>query len=147
LSPADEAASDRDKGFVDDGKALETNAKPAEVVKPGDRSFDNPACLAETAPMQRIAPRDQGTNPLSMERATIFVVIVSAVGLDEARFAQWAARQAADRWDRRNQRQQLGDIIAVGPGQDDRERDALGFGDEMVFGAGASAVGGVRSYF
>ena len=37
--------------------------------------------------------------------------------------------------------------VAIGPGQDDRERDALGFGDEMVLGAWTSAVGGIRSCF
>ena len=46
MSPANEAAGDLDKGFVDDGQALESDAESPEVVKPADGSFNDPAGFA-----------------------------------------------------------------------------------------------------
>lgn len=132
---------------MDDGQAFEANAKSPEVVQPTDRPFDDPTGFAQAAPMQRIAPRNQSTNTLRMEWATIFVVVVSAVGLNDSGFAQRTSRQAADGRNRGHQRQQLGHIVAIGSGQDNRERDALGFGDEVMLGTRASAISGVRSCF
>jgi hypothetical protein len=36
---------------------------------------------------------------------------------------------------------QLRDVVAVSTGENQRERDALRFGDEVVLGAGANAIG------
>ena len=87
LPPANEAAGDLDKGLVDDGQALESNAQSPEVVQPTDRSFNDPAGFAQTAPVQRIAPCNQGTDSLRMKRATILVVVVPTVGLNDSGFA------------------------------------------------------------
>lgn len=77
---------------MDDGKALEANAQSAEVVQPTDCSFNDSAGFAQAAPVQRIAPCNQGTDSLRMKWATIFVVVVPAVGLNDSGFAQRASR-------------------------------------------------------
>lgn len=82
-----------------------------------------------------------------VERLAVFVMIVAAIGLDQARFGQRTTAPAANGWDRLHERQQLGDIVAIGAGQDHRKRDALRFRDEMVLGTWASAIGGVGSCF
>ncbi|GLX47876.1 hypothetical protein Shyhy01_08260 [Streptomyces hygroscopicus subsp. hygroscopicus] len=47
---------------------------------------------------------------------------------------------AANRWDGIEQRQQLGDVIAVATGQKDRERSTALIGDQVVLGAGTAPV-------
>lgn len=86
MPPANEAAGDLDKGLVDDGQALESNAQSPEVVQPTDRSLDDPAGFAQAAPVQRIAPCNQSTDSLRMKRATIFVMVVATVGLNDSGF-------------------------------------------------------------
>lgn len=75
------------KAIVNDGQAFESNAQSPEVVQPTDRSFNDPAGFAQAAPMQRIAPCNQSTDSLRMKRATILVVVVPTVGLNDSGFA------------------------------------------------------------
>ena len=72
---------------MDDSQALESNAQSPEVMQPTDRSLDDPAGFAQAAPVQRIAPCNQGTDSLRMKRATIFVVVIATVGLNDSGFA------------------------------------------------------------
>ena len=60
-------------------------------------------------------------------------MIVATVALNDARLRKRPAALAPDRWDGINQRMKLRDIVPVRAGEDYRERDALRFGDEMVF--------------
>lgn len=72
---------------MDDGQALESNAQSLEVVQPTDCSFNDPAGFAQAASVQRIAPCNQGTDSLRVKRATVFVVVVPTVGLNDSGFA------------------------------------------------------------
>lgn len=60
---------------------------------------------------------------------------VQGVGL-----AARAADAAADWRDGVEQGQELGDVVAVGASEVNRQRDAMPVGDQVVFGAGPAAV-------
>ncbi len=75
------------------------------------------------------------------------VGIVAASSLDQCRFALGTARFARDRGNGLHQRQQLGDIVAIGLGQDYRKGYALRVRKEVVLRAGTTAIGWVRSRF
>ena len=47
LFEADQAAGDREEGFVDVGSSFVADAEPPVLVEPGDRALDDPALLAE----------------------------------------------------------------------------------------------------
>jgi hypothetical protein len=47
LFEADQAARDREEGFVDVGATLVADAEAAVLVEPGDRAFDDPTLSAE----------------------------------------------------------------------------------------------------
>lgn len=132
---------------MNDCQTLESNAQPAKVVEPTKRALDNPSGLAEAAAMWLAATGDLGGDARLMQRLAVLVVVVAAIGLYQARFAQWAPAFAADGRNGLDKREQLGDVVAVGPREDHRERDASRFGDEMVLGAWASTIGGIRSCF
>ena len=116
-------------------------------MEPANRALNDPARLTETAAMRRHPSGDFGLDPLSVEQAAVLVMIVTAVGLNNARLRQRAATLAANGRDRLNQGRQLGDIVAVGARQKHGKRDALCFGDQGVLGAGACAIGGMGSCF
>ncbi|KVT62258.1 hypothetical protein WK53_23375 [Burkholderia ubonensis] len=61
------------------------------------------------------------------------VVIVAAIGPHDDRCGQWPSPLATNGRDGFDQRQQLGDVGAVGAREDRHERDALRFGNEVAF--------------
>lgn len=132
---------------MNDCQALETNTQAPEVMQPGVRAFDDPAGLAKTAAVRLATPGDFGGDARGVQGLAVLVMVVATIGLNDVGLGQRATTLAADRGNGLDQRQKLGDIVAIGAGQDERERDALRFGNEMVLGAGASAISGVRSRF
>ena len=68
------------------------------------------------------------------------VMVVAAVGEEGGRLAAGTADPAADRWDHVEQRQQLGDVVAVASSQQDRERGPVPVGDEVVSRASPAPV-------
>jgi hypothetical protein len=132
---------------VDVGQSFEADAQAAKVVQPGMGALDDPTGLAQAAAVRFATPGNLGGDAGCVQWPAILVVVVTAVGLDDDRLGQRSPPLATDGRDCFDQRQELRDVVAVGAGQDRRERDALRFGDEVVLGTGTSAVGGVRSCF
>jgi hypothetical protein len=84
LSPADEATGDFDEGFVNQSQSLESNSQASVVVEPAQRSFNDPACLAQATAMRRSPPGDFGLDSPGMKHSAVLVVIVTAVSLNNA---------------------------------------------------------------
>jgi hypothetical protein len=110
-------------------------------------ALDYPAHLAQAATMRLATPGNGRWNAGCVQRPTIFIVIVSAIGVDPTGFAKRSARHAANWWNRFDQRQQLRDVVAICARQDDRDRRAVGVGGDVVFGAGSRTIRGVRACF
>jgi hypothetical protein len=66
---ADQAAADREEGFVDVVAALEADAQPPVLVQPGDRSLDHPSLLAEAGAVGALRPGDLGLDATAAELA------------------------------------------------------------------------------
>jgi len=132
---------------VNVSQSLETYAQTPEVVQPADRALDYPAGHTESAAVRLATTCDLSRDALCVQHTTVLVVVVAAITLNERWLGKWTAALAANRRDRLDERDQLRNVVAVGTGQNHRERDALRFGDEVVFGAGASAIGGIGSCF
>ena len=102
---------------------------------PADGPLDHPAGFTKTVAMRRVAPGDLvGLNTLSVKGPAVLGVIVAAVGLDDAGLGEWAPPLATNRWNGVDQGQKLGYVVAIGTGQNDRQRNALRFGDQVVLG-------------
>ncbi|AIO65629.1 hypothetical protein DM82_358 [Burkholderia oklahomensis] len=129
------------------GTALETNAETTEVMQPGMRAFDDPAIFVQAAAMFGTALGDHRLDAAIAQRSSMSLGVVTAIGVDHARSAQWVAAQSANRRNRVDQRQQLRDIVDVRPGQDRGERGAVGVGDDVVLGTGSRAIGRVWPSF
>jgi hypothetical protein len=125
---------------VDVGAALIAGAQPLEGMQPGKAALDHPALFAEAGAVRRTAAGDPRSDPASPQLTAVDVVVVAAVGEQLTRSAAGPAASPADRRHAVDQREQLGDVVAVAAGEGDREWNAGGVDDQVVLGAGAAAV-------
>src|SRR5260370_10599705 len=129
------------------GQPFVSNSQPTKPMQPSDGAFYHPAGLAQTAAVLGPAPCDLGLDTQGQERRTMRVGIISAVSLHQLGLSPWGAPLASNGRDSLNQRQQLGHVVAIGFGQNDRERNALRIGKEVMLRAGTTAIGWVRYSF
>jgi hypothetical protein len=115
------------------GVAFVAGAQAAEVVQVGEGALDDPALAPEPGAVRDAAPGDHGLDAAGPEQPTVLVEVIAAVSQDEVGFGPGAADLAGDRSSAKlvEQRDQLGDVVAVAARQRDSERDA-GRVDEQV---------------
>ncbi len=84
--------------------------------------LDYPAHLAEAGAVFGAAAGDDRGDAEVADLGAVLVMVVAAVGVDLRRAAAGPAAFAANRRDRLQQWQELGDVVAVAAGQDDCQR-------------------------
>jgi hypothetical protein len=125
---------------VDVGAAFVARAQPFEGVQPGEAALDHPAVSAQAGAVCDPAAGDPRGDAPGAQPSAVDVVVVAAVGEQLPRLASRPATQTADRRNGIQQRDQLGDVVAVAAGQRDGQRDAAGVAEQMMLGAGPRAV-------
>src|SRR5207247_6638689 len=80
LAEADEAAGEREEGFVDVVSGVVADKQSLELVEPSKGALDDPADAAEAGAMGGVAAGDDGSDPALAELALVAVVVVGAVG-------------------------------------------------------------------
>src|SRR5713226_6493943 len=146
-APADEGAADFEERLVNAGQPFVSNSQSTKPMQPSDGALYHPAGLAQTAAVFGPAPCDLGLDTEGQERRTMRVGIISTVSLHQLGLSLRGTPLASDGRDGPNQGQQLGHVVAIGLGQNDRERNALRVGKEVMLRAGTTAIGWVRSGF
>ena len=116
-------------------------------MKPRQGAFDDPARAAEATAVRRAAFGELSVNASAVEDIAVRLGIIPTVALHEGGLAPWTPRPAAQRRDAVHQRQQLGDVVPVGAGEEGRQRDPVGFGKNVVLRSRLTAIGWVRSSF
>jgi len=109
-------------------------------VQPRKTSLDHPAVGPQSGAVQGAAAGDRGHDAAGANLVAVDVVVVAAVGKRRVRLAAGPAGPAADRRDRVEQGQELGDVVAVATGQQYGERGAVSVGDQVVLRAGPAPV-------
>jgi hypothetical protein len=125
---------------VDVSSPFPSDAQTSEAVQPRETSLHDPAVGAQFGAVQGAAAGDRWHDAAGADLVAVDVVVVAPVGEQRVRFAARPAHPATDRRDRIEQRQELGDVVAVAAGQQDRERGAVPVGDEVMFGTSSTAV-------
>jgi hypothetical protein len=125
---------------MDVGVAFPADAQSPRVVQPREGALDHPAPAARPGAVLGLPAGDQRLDPAVPELAAVLVVVRAAIGNEDIRALARPARLAGDRADAVDQRQQWGDVVAVGAGVTGQQRDALGVDDRVVLGPGAAAV-------
>ena len=97
--------------------------------------------------MSASATRDHWSDAELFDEATVFVVVVAAVGEQPLGSPPRPARTAANGRHSLEQVEQLGDVVAVGAGECPGERDAAAVYEEMVLAAPPAAIDGAGTRF
>ncbi len=116
------------------GVALIARAQSSEVVQVREAALDDPPLNTEPGAVFGAPPGDDGLDPARPQQPTVLVVVVAAIGQDEVGLLARPAGFASHRrgMQQVEQRQQLGDVVAVTAGQRDRQRDAGGIDEQVV---------------
>ena len=129
---------------MDLGESLVADSQTMEIMEPSMRTFDYPSILSESAAVLSAALGENRFNTSFAQSASVCFGVVSAVSIDDLGVLQRAAANATDDWNRVDQRQQLCDVMAIGTGQDNRERHPVCVSSDMVLRAGPRTIYGVR---
>jgi len=125
---------------VNVGADFVADAEAFVLVEPGEAAFDDPTVCAEAGAVGDAAAGDHRPDASGPQQPAVLVVVVAAVGEEPSGAAQRPADPATDGRDRVEQRDELGDVVAVPAGQGDRDRGAVGVGDQVMLGAGPATV-------
>ena len=107
----------------------------SERVKPCNRALDWPTRFAQATAMGRANLCEHRRDAALSQTLSMGFRTVAPVALNDLRFMQWTPPLASNAWNGIDEGIELGDIVAVRPAQDDRERDAFRVDDEAVFAA------------
>jgi hypothetical protein len=99
---------------VDAGADFPADAQSAESAKKCEGRVDDPAVLVQTASVLGAAPGDERADAQLTDLATVDVVVVTAVGVEDVGALTGSSPLAADGRYGVDQGQELGDVVAVG---------------------------------
>lgn len=133
--------------MVDLVAAVVADEQPFEVVQPGEGALDDPADGAKPGAVLGLAAGDDGFDPAFADEAAVLVVVVAAISDHALGTLAGSADGAADGRHLVEQRDQLGDVVAVATGDREGERDPGRVDEEMVLGAGSAPVNRARARF
>ena len=127
---------------MDVGSTLVSHAQSTELVQPAERAFNHPACGAQAAAVEFATKRDQGSNAVGLEPASVGLATVARIALHRFGSPPGMAASTAYRRNGVHQRGQQDAIEAIGAAEHRGQGNAIGIGDEAVFGAGFSTIHG-----
>jgi hypothetical protein len=130
---------------VEIGSSVVADEQAAVLVEPGEGALDHPAVAAEAGAVCGLAAGDHGLDPTLAEFASVGLRVVAAVGDELVGTAAGAADDPPNRRDGVDERDQLGDVVAVAAGEREGERDAALVDDQVMFGAQPSTVNWARA--
>lgn len=125
--------------------AVVADEQPFEVVQPGEGALDDPADAAEAGAVLGIAACDLGAHASASQLAAVLVVVVAAVGEHTVGPFARPAGLAAHVRDALDQRDKLGDVVAVAAGDAPRERDPGRVYEKVMLGAVSGSINRARA--
>lgn len=109
-----------------------TQPQAAELMQQRERLLHHVTQHAQPAAMLAAASGQPRLDLQQPQRCAVRIGVVAAVAEHHGRSGSWAARLAANWADLLDQRQQLRDVVAVGLGDDPRQRRAIAIDRDVV---------------
>ena len=124
------------------GVALVADPQAAEVVQVREAALDDPPLASKARAVAGAAAGDHRFDAARPQQPAVLVMVIAAVGDDAVGLLARPAALARDRPAVQviEQRQQLGDVVAVAARQRDGERDAGRVDEQVVLGARAGTI-------
>ena len=130
---------------MDLGATVVADEQPLEVVQPSEGALDHPAGTAEPRAVLGLAASDDGLHAPCADEAAVGVVVVAAIGDDRIRATTRPADDAAHGRHPLEQRDQLGDVVAIAAGERPGERDPAAVDQEVVLGPVSGSINRARA--
>jgi hypothetical protein len=130
---------------VDFAASFVADEQPLEVVQPGEGALDDPAVAAETGAVLGLAASDHRLHATLADESTVLVVVVAAVGYHAVGTSTRPTRLAGDRRHRPQERDQLGDVVAVATRDRAGKRDPSRIHEEVMLGAVSASINRARA--
>lgn len=107
---------------MDFGVALVADPEAPEVVQVSEAALHDPALAPEAGAVCCSAAGDDGCDAERTQQSAVLVVVIASVGEEPVGFLAWPSDLAGDRpaVEVFDQRQQLGDVVAMPAGEADR---------------------------
>jgi hypothetical protein len=132
---------------VDFVAAVVADEQSLEVVQPGEGTFDDPAGAAEPGAVRGVSSRDLVFDPARAQLPAVLVVVVATIGGEAVGSPTRSADLATHRRDALEERDQLGDVVAVAARNRPGERDPACVDQEVVLGAVSGSINRARARF
>lgn len=130
---------------MDVGAAFVAGPQAFEGVQPCEAALDRPPKLPRSGTVAGAAAGNDRRDTAGPEKPTILVVIVAAVGVQIPGPTPRAAPATPDRGQSTDERDELGDVVAVTAGQRDRRGRSCGVGDQVMLAAGSASIDRARA--
>jgi len=117
---------------VDLVAAVVADEQPFELMQPGEGALDHPAVAAEPGAVPALAAGDLRFDPSLSHLTPVLVVVVAAIGAEPVGTTARTADASGDSRNRVEERDQLGDIVAVAARDRPGERDPCPVDQEVV---------------
>jgi hypothetical protein len=132
---------------VNVGATFKANAKTTKVMEPCVSTLDHPSKFAETATVFGPALCEHRLDAAFAQFPAMWFGVVAAIGVNNFGLLKRPATCTADRLNGIDERQQLGNVVAVRAGQDGTDGDAIRIDKDVMLGTGSRAIRGVRASF
>ena len=125
--------------------AVVADEESFELVEPGEGAFDDPAVAAEAGAVFGLAAGNFRPDPTLSELAAVLVVVVAAVSGYPVGTSARPADLAADRRYPLDERDQLGDVVAVAAGECPGKRDPGRVYEKVMLRAVSGSINRARA--
>jgi hypothetical protein len=132
---------------VDVIAAFVANAEAAELMQPGNRSFNHPASFTQSTAMFGVPTSQVRSNTTAAKFVAVRLRIVTTVSLDASGSMTWPTCLAGDRRNGFHQRQKLSYVVRVRAGKRSGQWNARRIRNDMVLAPRFAAIRRVRAGF
>ena len=127
------------------GAAFVADEQPLELVQVCEGALDDPADSAKAGAVLAAALGDHGNHSAGANEPAVRVVVVATVADHLLGASARPPDQAADRGHAVEQRDQLGDVVAVAAGERPGERDPGRVYEQVMLGAVSGSINRARA--
>lgn len=119
---------------MDLGVALVAGSETPEVVQVSEATLDDPALAPKPGTVRCSTASDHRCDPERSQEPAVLVVVIATIGQQPIRLLAWASDLAGNgpAVEVFDQRDQLGDVVALPAGEGDRKRNATGLDEQVV---------------
>jgi hypothetical protein len=127
--------------------AFVANTKSAELMKPSDRSFNDPASFTQPTAMFGVPASQVRGNAAATKFVAVRLRIVTAISLNTPGSMAWPAHLAADRRNCFHQWQKLRHVVRIGAGKRGCQWNARRIRNDMVLAPRFAPICRIRAGF